>query len=370
MESQEPKEEKKKLPRGVFERPKGSGVYWINFYVNGKQRREKVGTLTAAKNLVESRRTAVREERLLPSVRNAKFVTFSELIDDALIYCADHKSLRDYEIKAEIVRKEFGARSAAALKPNELSEWLRRRTKTPATHNRYRAFLSLCYRVANENEKLEVNPASKIRFRKETNGRMRYFSQEEYTKLLSVIRAKYPEHEAEFVVSVMTGMRTSEQYKCVWSQVNFDRREITLYGMTTKNNTGRKVHLNEDAVAALRSVKPLKHRSSDPVFQHPWAKVDNRRWFNPCLKEAGIERQVWHCNRHTFCSWLAMKGATAPEIQHAAGHKTIAVSMNYVHLNPQHVQNVVDRIATTPTVTEHAPAHRELQHAPLHAPVL
>jgi hypothetical protein len=29
--------------RGIFERPKGSGIFWINYYVNGKQHREKVG---------------------------------------------------------------------------------------------------------------------------------------------------------------------------------------------------------------------------------------------------------------------------------------------------------------------------------------
>jgi hypothetical protein len=32
-----------KAVRGVFERPKGSGLWWINFYQDGKQHREKVG---------------------------------------------------------------------------------------------------------------------------------------------------------------------------------------------------------------------------------------------------------------------------------------------------------------------------------------
>ena len=29
--------------RGLFERPAGSGCWWINYYVDGKQHREKVG---------------------------------------------------------------------------------------------------------------------------------------------------------------------------------------------------------------------------------------------------------------------------------------------------------------------------------------
>jgi site-specific recombinase XerD len=64
------------------------------------------------------------------------------------------------------------------------------------------------------------------------------------------------------------------------------------------------------------------------------------------LEEAGITGYVWHSNRHTFCSWLAMAGATIKEIQEAAGHKTITMSARYSHLSPEHKQSVVERIAS------------------------
>jgi integrase len=358
---------KKKNPRGLFERPPGSGVWWINYYVDGKQHREKAGTITAARQLYQKRKADDRDGKKLPTLRNTRFITIGELIDDVLVYVEDHKSRRDYKIKAAIVKKELGALSASNFKPNELSKWLRKHTKTAATHNRYKAFFSLIYRVGNENEKVDVNPATKVRLRKEANGRMRYFSHAEYQKLLGVIRKKFPEHEAEFIVSIMTGMRLSEQYTTSWSQVNFDRREIHL--SNTKNGSDRRVHLNDDAIAALQSLKRPKQRPSDPVFSrdtNPDAKsrFDNRSWFDSCLKEAEIGRVVWHANRHTFCSWLAEKGASANEIMHAAGHKTLAVSARYTHLNPKHTQSVVDRISTR---TEQAP---KPEHAPVHAPAV
>jgi integrase len=357
----------KKNPRGLFERPPGSGVWWINYYVDGKQRREKVGTITAAKSLYQKRKTDDREGRKLPTLRNTRFVTIGELIDDALIYTQDHKSKRDYIVKAGIIKKDLGELSAANFKPNDLSKWLRERTKTAATSNRYKAFFSLIYRVGNENEKVDVNPAKKVRPRKEANGRMRYFSHAEYQKLLGVIRKRFPEHEAEFVVSVMSGMRLAEQYTTTWGQVNWERREIQL--RDTKNGSDRKVHLNDDAIAALLTLKRPKQRPTDLVFPRATdlggkSRFDNRSWFNPCLQEAGIERLVWHTNRHTFCSWLAEKGASANEIMHSAGHKTLAVSARYTHLNPKHVQSVVDRISMA-AITEHAP---KPEHAPLHAP--
>jgi integrase len=65
----------------------------------------------------------------------------------------------------------------------------------------------------------------------------------------------------------------------------------------------------------------------------------------PCLVDVGIEGYVWHSNRHTFCSWLAVK-----EIQKLAGHKTITMSARYSHLSPEHRLSVIDRIAAAAPV--------------------
>jgi len=64
------------------------------------------------------------------------------------------------------------------------------------------------------------------------------------------------------------------------------------------------------------------------------------------MEDAGITGYVWHCNRHTFCSWLAMAGASIKEIQEAAAQKSITMSARYSHLSPEHKQSVVERIAS------------------------
>ncbi len=75
-------------------------------------------------------------------------------------------------------------------------------------------------------------------------------------------------------------------------------------------------------------------------------RVTSRSWFVPCLQEAEIEGYVWHCSRHTFCSWLAMAGASIKDIQELAGHKTITMSARYSHLSPEHRLSVIDRISS------------------------
>ena len=73
-----------KKERGVFERPKGSGVWWINYYHDGKQHREKGGTRTEAKDLYKERKAAARRGEKLPDLSKGK-VTLSALIDTWLL---------------------------------------------------------------------------------------------------------------------------------------------------------------------------------------------------------------------------------------------------------------------------------------------
>ncbi len=332
--------------RGVYENPVGSGIWWVHYYATGKRHREKVGRKSDAIKLYQSRKADALAGRKLPELRNSKVVTVSELIDDALEFTAHHKDQRGYKSKGEIVRGALGSRPAAELMPQDLERWLREHCKTAATANRYKAFISLCYREGVRNGKVSVNPARLVRQRKEGTGRLRFLSREEYHKLHKIIWKRFPEHLAEFVVSVHTGMRLSEQYTCTWSQVHLDRRTIEL--TKTKNGSARTVHLNSDVITALESMRRPRQHPSDPVFPREGNKgrFDTRSWFQPCLEEASISDYVWHCNRHTFCSWLAMAGASIKEIQEAAGHKTITMSARYSHLSPAHRLSVVERIAS------------------------
>jgi len=99
--------------------------------------------------------------------------------------------------------------------------------------------------------------------------------------------------------------------------------------------------------AAFQTLKHKLHKPADPVLVRQGPRFDTRSWFVPCLQDAEIEGYVWHCNRHTFCSWLAMAGASIKEIQELAGHKTITMSARYSHLSPEHRLSVIDRIASS-----------------------
>jgi site-specific recombinase XerD len=322
-------------------------VWWVNYYESGQRHREKVGRRSDAIDLYHTRKADARAGRKLPVLRATQAVTISNLIDLAIAFTADHKDKRNYISKGGIVRQQLGDRKATEITPQEIEQWLSKRCRTSATANRYRAFLSLCYRLGMANGKVEKNPVRLVRQRKENGARFRYLTRYEYDRLCAVIQERFPQHLAEFVASVNTGMRLTEQYTCTWAQVDRQRQVIRL--TETKNGSARSVHLNADALAAIESLRFSAQKSSDKVFprERDAERFDTRSWFHPCLKEAGIEGYVWHCNRHTFCSWLAMAGATIKEIQELAGHKTITMSARYAHLSPDHRLSVIERISGT-----------------------
>lgn len=326
--------------RGVFEQVAGSGIWWVQYFASGKRHREKAGRKSDAIKLYQRRKAEGHAGIKLPA--KVRGTLLLELVDDALMFVSDHKSLTSYKSKAWIIKQDLGLRLAESITPLDLDIWLKSHDGwAPATANRYRSFFSLCYREGLNNGKVSVNPAKLVRPRREPQGRLRFLSRAEYVELQAIISGRYPQHLAEFVVSVHTGMRMGEQYRVTWKAVNEARRTIEL--KDTKNGSPRTVHLNQIALTAIESVRPKQPTGADRVFPLHAAR-GNGSWFDPCVKAAGIDDYTWHGNRHTFCSWLAMAGASIREIQEAAGHKTIEMAARYSHLSPEHTGAVVDRL--------------------------
>lgn len=99
--------------------------------------------------------------------------------------------------------------------------------------------------------------------------------------------------------------------------------------------------------------KLVPHQPADRVFPH--AGDYCRYWFKACLKAAKIDDYTWHCNRHTFCSWLAMAGVPMKAIQELAGHQSIATTARYMHLAPEVTEAASERMVGPPLSKQQAP---------------
>ena len=341
------RKEKERNPRGIFERPPGSGVWWVNYYARGERHREKAGRKSDAIALYQKRKADARRGMKLPELVPQKRTTFGDLATAAVDYAKAHlKSWVDYDWKKRALEEEFGQRPAADITPQDIDRFLIERCKTPATANRFKAFFSLCYRLGMENGKVESNPARLVRIRRENNARLRFLSREEYQKLSAIILRDHPKEHPAFVVSVYTGMRWGEQFSLTWNQVDLKRRIIRL--TETKNGSARNVPLNTVAFETIQHQRTkVPHKPADRVFPLNSDSDRCRWWFEPALAEAKVTGYTWHNNRHTFCSWLAMAGVSIKEIQTLAGHKTITISARYAHLSPDAAASASERMVAT-----------------------
>jgi site-specific recombinase XerD len=365
------KKNNKKI-RGVFEKVAGSGIWWIQYFANGRRHREKAGSKQNAKDLLTKRRNAVLTGEKLPEKLRARAVSFQQIADAALEYSRAQKSSHQHDTyrMAPLVEK-FGDRQADSILPEEFEEWLEEQAEerewSVATRNRYIALLKLTYRLAERNRKIRSNPARLLRMRKEDNSKVRYLDQykplptkidylkacsTEEDRLRRVIATEYPDHLPEFEIALATGMRRSEMYRCTWPNVDLEHHVLTV--PRSKHGETRYVTLNSAAQAMLDFLRSKAGQSekggeSEYVFlsmRNHAPLTGNRHWFEDAVEKAGLKDFTWHCLRHTFGSRLAARGVDLRKIQELMGHKTLAVTVRYTHLSQTDLLAAVEQLVS------------------------
>jgi len=237
--------------RGIYEKFPGSGLWWIHWYdAQGRRHREKAGTKSAAILLYRKRKTEVLEGRKLPEKLRRAPVLFREIAQDALEYSRLNKRSHDDDrYRMARLSEWFGNRTADSLTPDEIERRFKEQEWTPATANRYRALLSLTYRLGIRGCKVRENPGRLVPHRLEDNARVRFLDRKEEGALRTAIRQLCPEREPEFDLAIHTGMRQGEQYGLLWEDVDWERRQLTI--PRSKNGAIRHLPLNATALHAL-----------------------------------------------------------------------------------------------------------------------
>ncbi|MGB8479888.1 MAG: hypothetical protein WCE63_13820 [Acidobacteriaceae bacterium] len=218
--------------RGIYERVKGSGVWWIRWTdASGHKRREKIGRYSDATVLLAKRKTEKLQQIKLPENFRKKPLPLSALISDAIAYSTasnGRRSTHELKLKFALIESAFGTRQAGSIAKSEIVAWLQseaeKRNWKPGTVNRYQAAFSLIFRVAIDNEKLTVNSAARIRRKREDNGRIRFLSIKEEQRLSKTLQDHYSFYLPAFLISIHSGMRASEQWSTEWEDVDFKRK--------------------------------------------------------------------------------------------------------------------------------------------------
>lgn len=129
-----------------------------------------------------------------------------------------------------------------------------------------------------------------------------------------------------------------------WDRVNFSRGVLQLEA--TKNGSRREIPMNQ----AVYDVPSALSRSGSRLF-----RSSVRKAFDGALERAGIKNFHFHDLRHTFASWLTMKGRPLKEVQELLGHKSITQTERYSHLAPEWLREAVASLEFN-TTSAHSPA--------------
>jgi len=80
-----------------------------------------------------------------------------------------------------------------------------------------------------------------------------------------------------------------------------------------------------------------------------FAKVVKRLGFNEGITDRR-QKVSFHTLRHTFASWLALRGESILTIKELLGHQTLAMTERYSHLIPDHKRRAVEGIDESFTI--------------------
>ncbi len=174
----------------------------------------------------------------------------------------------------------------------------------------------------------------------EDNSRLRYLSREEYERLIKAARTikTSPYLEEKIVLAAHTGLRRGSLFNLRWEDVDLDNRVMRI--PRTKNGRPLSLPLNATAFNTFKTLDGTKTPESVYVFPHrsgPNAGEpvqDIKNGFHAALQLAEITEFTWHDLRHTFASWLIMRGASLRSVAELLGHQSLKMTLRYAHLSP------------------------------------
>ncbi len=318
---------------------------------------------TDAENWAKAIESDIKRGKRIETPESRKH-TINELIDKYIDYkIPQRKSEQEKYVKQLLWWKDkIGAFYLANVSPSKLAECKElletepsikpkhgRKTRTPATVNRYLMILSSVFSYAiYELNWIDENPMHKIRKNPEKANKERYLSKEEINRILNAcnnfdIRTEnYNKQTYLFVlIALSTGARYSEIYNLKWENIDFKHKQI--YFMNTKNGDHRGVAMTEKVCRELKEFQKIRKINNNNLWATNSGKklIDMRVRFYKVLELANINDFRFHDIRHTTASYLAMNGASLIDIASILGHKTMQMVKRYSHLTQKHTQTLL-----------------------------
>ena len=331
---------------GIYQK---DGNWFIDYYVRGRRKREKIGSSRKlAEMVLAKRKIEIAENRFL-DIKKDKKIKFAQLADTFFKnYCMpNYRNCKKVVTTIKKLVDVFGDYYIQSeITPLAVEKYKSRRLNEvkPSTVNRELDVLKSMFNRAIEWGMTDSNPAKNVKKFVVDNRRVRFLSLEEINRLLE---ASSEDLYGILVVALNTGMRKGEILRLKWKYIDFQNGMIYLPSELSKNKYRREIPMNSVLMATLKKL----HETADGEyvfhgrFKDGKPPIDVRKSFAAALKKAGIEDFRFHDLRHTFCSQLVASGVDIYTVMELAGHRSIKMTMRYAHLAPGQKKDAVEILA-------------------------
>jgi integrase len=190
-----------------------------------------------------------------------------------------------------------------------------------------------------------------IRLLKVPRTEMSFHDFEEYERLIEAASTIDPNAHLAVLLGGEAGLRCGEIMALDWDDIDLKRQPAHLvvrrsewkgHVTTPKGGRSRRLPMTNRLAGALGAHKHL--RGSRVLSQPdgvPLSQTVVRGLVRKAARKAGLSTTGVHVLRHTFCSHLAMRGASVRAVQELAGHKDLSTTQAYMHLSPLALEDAI-----------------------------
>ncbi|MFZ0931365.1 MAG: site-specific integrase [Syntrophobacteraceae bacterium] len=202
-----------------------------------------------------------------------------------------------------------------------------------------------------------ANPVSKVKKPIGDNRRMRFLTQAEAEDILRELQG-VPDSRRITLLSLHCGLRFGEIASLTWADVDLVRGTLCIRNASRSDVDGPKkshtrfAYMTEAVKAEFSNMEPSN--KADLVF--PDRKGNRRKQmsdaFDRAVERLGFNEGIndrrqqvcFHTCRHSFASWLVEGGTSLFTVKEMLGHKTLAMTERYSHLQPETLQRAVNEL--------------------------
>lgn len=334
--------------------------WWLDFYLpDGKRIRRSTELSSNQQNLTIIKRQIIPDiiiglgKEPVEELQESKEWILDEFADEYFelhsTQIREHTNEKNKQHYKNHVSPYFGKRLISSLTPIELEKWQNRLLLKyrHLTVQKYRSVLYSILQKAYNNDIILKNPLEKVNAPKmQINNQQKEVLPFTHKELALILEnsSGYIKNFISFMAA--TGMRPGEIVALKWSDVDFERKMISIErtrvrskkgqkpkdGLTKTMSSNRKIDLLPIAEQALLEQMKLTvdatyiflNQSNEPFYGHD---IIGKR-FREIIKQSGMKERPLYNLRHTFASQMISRGADIVWVSNMLGHKNVSITLS------------------------------------------